>query len=199
MALRRMKRFGLVLMATAWAFVWGTQGADASLGTGVGATPIKLAQTAVPGHTYDLPPLFVINTGTEPSYYAVRVERMSEGPGRPVPQSWVRFGRNRFLLAPQESTPVPMTLTIPADAAPGDYLSNLVAGTVPGGDTAGVALGAAAATRLEFSVGQAVGLHIPWPWPLWVYILVAAAFLFTAGVLLMRLLGVRVQVERRRR
>jgi len=189
-----------ILVGIALAMALVPRGGSATLGTAVGANPITLKEPAVPGRSYELPSFFVINSGDEASYYSVRVERLSQGAGRPVPPGWVRIGRNHFPLNPQESMQVPLTLTVPRDAAAGDYLSNLIASTEPPDRRSGVALGAAAATRLEFQVaaGGATGPTIPWPWPWWVYLVVGAAVLISGGALLLRWLGLRIQVERRR-
>ena len=64
--------------------------ADASVGVGVQAGPVRLAGAAHPGGTYTLPPVYVVNTGTRPESVAIRVERISRGTGRTVPPSWIR-------------------------------------------------------------------------------------------------------------
>ena len=164
----------------------------------MGASPITLTQPALAGHTYQLPSLYVINTGTEASYYQVRVQPIGQGKGYPVPAGWIRFGRNRFFLQPKAALPVPITLSIPSNALAGAYRSYLVAGTVPASQTSGVAFGAAAATRLEFTVAPPAGFTFPWPWPWWVYLLPGLVVLAAGSVLLLRLLGLGVQIERRR-
>src|SRR2546423_4045049 len=172
--------------------------AEASLGTGVGASPITLAHPVRPGYTYQLPSLYVVNTGTEGSDYGVHVARLSPGTERDVPVSWVHIGKPRFHLEPNQSTTVPLNLALPDNAPPGDYLTNLVAGTLPPGQTGGVALGAAAAGKLTFTVTPAPGIGVPWPWPLWVYGLIALVLLTSGGIYLFRRSGIRIQVQRKR-
>jgi len=169
----------------------------ASLGTGVGASPITLARPAEPGKTYQLPSLYVVNTGTEASYYGVRAERISQGSQRPIPPAWVTFAKNHFQLQPQQGIQVPLILTVPGDARPGDYMTNLVAGTMPANQTSGVALGAAAATQLVFTVAEPTGFQFPWPWAWWVWALMGFGLLVGAGLLLYAR-GFRLEVERRR-
>jgi hypothetical protein len=90
----------------------------ASLGTGVGAMPIMLARTALPGHAYKLPGLYVLNTGTVLSRYHLRVERLNPGRARTLPAQWVIFERNDFLLRPHHSAIVPFSITIPDPLRP---------------------------------------------------------------------------------
>src|SRR2546423_13412021 len=115
--------------------------AEASLGTGVGASPITLADPVRPGQNYQLPSLYVVNTGTEASDYGVHVARLSQGTQRDVPASWVHIGKPRFHLEPNQSTTVPLNLALPDNAPPGDYLTNLVAGPGAPRPTRGAAPG----------------------------------------------------------
>jgi hypothetical protein len=169
----------------------------ASVGAGVGASPIVLTSIARPGHTYRLPSLYVINTGTVASVYRVRVDRLTPGPELAVPPDWIQFGLNDFLLDPRQTASVPITLNVPANAPPGNYVSDLVAGTVaeraPGSTTA---VAAQAATKLMFQVGS--GTSFPWPWPWWAYGLAVLVVVSAAAVFIQRRLGLRFHVERRR-
>lgn len=135
--------------------------AGASLGTGVGASPITLARPAMPGHAYELPGLYVLNTGTERSRYHVRVERLSQGKERTLPAGWVVLARNDFLLGPGRSATIPFTIMIPQNARSGAYLSDLVASTSSPRRAGGTALGAAAATKVGLNVGNAPE-SVPW-------------------------------------
>lgn len=172
--------------------------AYASLGTGVGASPITLDHPVHPGNSYRLPSLYVVNTGTEPSDYAVHVARLSEGPQRDVPSSWVSIVKPHFHLEPKQATMVPLTLAVPQAAESGDYLTNLVAGTVPPGASGGVALGAAAAGKLTFSVTPSPGIGIPWPWPAGVYLAIALTLLGAGGAALLRRTRLQIQIQRKR-
>jgi len=67
--------------------------AHASVGTGVGASPIVLDRPAEPGHSYDLPKLYLVNTGSELAHYTVRVRRYTPSSAREIPSSWVAIGR----------------------------------------------------------------------------------------------------------
>jgi hypothetical protein len=168
--------------------------ADASIGTGVGANPLVLSQPAQPGRSYALPALYVVNTGTQHSDYAVRVLRLQRGTQHDVPSAWIHVARAVVGLDAGSSTSVPLTLTVPASAASGEYMSDVVAGTVTAGHI-GAELGAQAATQLLFTVDAASGLA--WPVPLWGNLAALAAIALGALVLLARRSGLRLHVERR--
>jgi hypothetical protein len=185
------------LAATAGAVVLSfPTAAAADVGTGVGAGPIQLATPTVPGHSYQLPALYVINTGTVTSSYEVRVERVSPDPGRSVPSPWVRFLSNDFALRPRQSTYVAMVLTVPTDAAAGSYGSDLLVGTTTRTrSNGGAVLGAQAATKLAFRVGARTR---PFGWPWWADVAIAVAALVAAGAVAVRRFGLHIRVERRR-
>jgi hypothetical protein len=172
--------------------------AAADVGAGVGASPIALASIAQPGDAYRLPALYVVNTGTVASSYSVRVQRLAPHAGRDVPAAWVHFERNDFTLEPKAWASVPITLVVPAAAARGNYGSDLLVGTTaprrPGG---GAVLGAQAATKLMFRVGDAKR-GLPWPWPWWVYTAVGIILALVAGAAAQRHFGYRLHVERRK-
>ncbi len=172
--------------------------AGADVGAGVGASPIVLSSVADPGHTYRLPSLYVVNTGTVASAYRVRVERLSRGTGRTVPTGWVHFGRNDLSLGPKESASIPITLEVPANSAAGDYLSDLVAGTMAERASGGGAvIGAQAATKLVFRVSSGPP-SFPWPSPGWAYAVAGTGLATGAAVMAQRRLGLRLRFERRR-
>jgi hypothetical protein len=170
--------------------------AAADVGTGVGASPIQLAAPAEPGHSYQLPALYVINTGTVTSSYQVRVQPVSSDPGRAVPSPWVRFVSNDFALRPRQSTYVRMVLTVPADAPAGSYGSDLLVGkTTPTRSKGEAVLGAQAATKLAFRVDAPAR---PFRWPWWADVAIAVAALVVAGTVAIRRYGLQIRVERRR-
>jgi hypothetical protein len=183
--------------ATVVLFLLTGSGAGADVGAGIGADPILLPQPALPGHGYSMPPVYVVNTGTEPSRYGLVLQRLRQGDDTTVPTQWVTFGKNDFTLGPKESTTVDVTLNVPPDARTGGYASNVVVATIPPGAVAGgTALGARAATDLKFQVSKAPPL-IPWPWPWWTYLTLGAAILLAGGEAVRRRLGIRIQLERR--
>jgi hypothetical protein len=172
-------------------------GASASVGTGVGADPIVLTQTAQPGQSYALPALYLVNTGTETSRYAVRVARIEKGQQRAVPAAWIVVPARPISLAPKAAADVPLTLDVPANAAPGDYMTDVIASTLASATgSAGASLGTQAATQLRFSIGNAGG-WLPWPPPGWALLSVLAAVVVLGGVVGVRRSGLRINVERR--
>ncbi len=169
--------------------------ARASIGVGVQANPVSLTGTAHPGASYALPSLYVVNTGTQAESMSVRVVRRT-GPDRAIPESWIRIGALSGQLPPKQSARIALELITPADAKPGSYVSDIVVtgSTAP---AAGVNFGAAAATKLEFTITPgpqgASWLSIPgWTW--WVIgglaILAAVAFGWRRS-------GLRIRVERK--
>jgi hypothetical protein len=181
-----------ILLALAMA---GAIPAAGDTGAGVGANPIVLAEVASAGNTYQLPSLYVVNTGTVPSHYRVKVEQFAPRRGLFVPPSWITFDRNGFLLMPKESTSVKLTLAVPSDAATGKYVSDVVAGTEAATRFSGAVAGAQAATKLMFTVGTGRGRGFSWP--SWIYLLIGCGLALIVLIVLQRRFGVRLKVERR--
>jgi hypothetical protein len=171
----------------------------AAVGTGISANAIVLAGEARPGQSYRLPSVYVVNTGDQPATYFLKVQRMVPGQGRSVPAGWVGIGRSALALQPAESATVALVLRVPASAALGAYESDVVAGAFAAGGAGGASIGAAAATRLAFTVGS--GGSEPPPLgralPPWLLTSSAAAAAVTLGGLAWRRLGLRIEVRRR--
>ena len=167
--------------------------ARASIGVGVQANPVSLSGAAHPGASYALPSLYIVNTGTQAESMSVRVVQRT-GAGRPIPGSWIRIGALSGQLPPKQSARIALELVTPGDAEPGNYVSDiLVTGSTA--HVAGVNFGAAAATKLEFTItpGPPGGSWFPaWTW--WVIgglvVLAAVAFGWRRS-------GLRIRVERR--
>jgi hypothetical protein len=173
------------------------QRSAASVGVGVQVGPVRLGTAAVRGESYALPPVYVVNTGTQAEAITVRVERLSHGPGRVVPPSWVRVTGPAVQLAPSASARIPLELAVPGLARPGSYRSDIVVTGSPAGAARTAGIGVAAATKLEFSVSSAPApgrsaLIPPWMWWGITGLLVAATVLMGA-----RRFGLRITVERR--
>jgi hypothetical protein len=183
----------------AGALVAVPQAAQASIGVGIQAGAVRLSGVAHPGESVALPGVAVVNSGTHPESIRLSVKRLSKGPGRVVPASWIRFGSPVVRLAPEHATRVSLELVVPAGAKPGAYLSDIVAtGSSARQAQAGHAsLGAAAGTLLEFRVTPGIAPGFWWSvftqtlWALLIVVVLAAV------VLVVRRSGVRVRVERK--
>jgi hypothetical protein len=196
MHLRRWLAVPLAVPIAFAAFSVFGPAAQASVGVGVQASPVRLGNVARAGGSYALPAVYVLDTGTEPEAISVSVERLSRGAGRVIPGSWIRDTAPGLRLSPHQSARIPLQLVLPGGARPGRYLSDIVV-TGSAVMSAGRAnLGVAAATVLEFSVapGAPPGL---WPFPpswMWWILggLMALGLLLAAGFRS----GLRVQIER---
>jgi hypothetical protein len=170
--------------------------AYASVGVGVQADPVQLAGVAHPGGTYSLPPVYVVNTGTEPESVTIRIERISRGTGHTVPRGWISISALPSSLGHGQSARIPLSLVVPASARPGQYFSDVV---VMGSAalTAGSArLGVAAATDLEFRVVPGVVSTAWFTVPTWVLLAVAFSVALALAVVLMTRSGISIRVER---
>jgi hypothetical protein len=170
--------------------------AQASVGVGVQAGPVLLTGAAHPGGSYALPPVYVVNTGTQPEVVSVRIDRLSHGSGRAVPPSWVQAGPSVRLTAHQAAR-ISLQLVIPAGARTGAYLSDVVAagsGTISAGNAN---LGVAAATKLEFRVAPGPAGAGLWPAvPGWLIWAAGGLLLVVAAVAVGRRSGIRIRIER---
>jgi hypothetical protein len=192
--LRRGLAIVLALPAAFVALSFSAPMAEASIGVGVQASPVRLASAALTGQSYALPPVYVSDTGTQPESVTVRVDRLSTGRGRSVPQSWIRATGPAVRLSPHQGAQIPLQLTVPAGAKLGRYLSDVVVSASPGASAGTVNLGVAAATPLEFTVrqGSAPSPLVPtWTW----WFGAALLALLVVGVGLRRS-GIRIRIER---
>ncbi len=188
---------GLVIAVGLAAWLGLAGPARASIGVGVQANPVSLNGAAHPGGSYPLPSLYVVNTGTQAESMTVRVERLSAGPGRAIPESWIRVDNLGGQLPPKQSARISLELVAPADATPGDYVSDIVVTGSTAPVAAGINFGAAAATRLEFRItpGPAAGSWLSFrAWTWWV---ISGLVLVAAAILGWRRSGLRIRLERR--
>jgi hypothetical protein len=146
------------------------------------------------GQRYALP-LDVVNTGTEAEAVSVRVERLTRGPGRTVPPSWIQFAGPAMQLAPGKAARVSLELVVPGGATPGEYLSDIVVSGAAAGQPGMGNLGVAAATKLEFSVSSAPAQGAP-SFAVWMWWAITGLLLLTLAVFGVRRSGLRIRVER---
>lgn len=170
--------------------------AAASIGVGIQVGPVRLAQIAHAGQTYDLPPVYVVNTGTESETVSLAVKRLSKGTGRDVPAAWFQPRQTDVHLDAHQSATIDVQLAVPADAKPGRYFSDVVAHGSASINAGQASLGVAAATKLQFTVAKAVpagfwsGLPSPLAWA-------GGAIVLAGGALLLaRRSGYRLRLGR---
>jgi hypothetical protein len=189
-----MHAFARLTVAAVLLVLWAPA-ANASVGVGIQDNPVRLSGSAHPGSSYALPPLFVVNTGSQAETFTVRVERLqtpAKG-AQAVPGSWIQSSWNTSSsVQAGQSANIPLRLVAPANAKPGSYSSDIVVtgSTVLTGG--GVRFGAAAATGLEFRISPAPSAGLP-AWKLWTLV---ALITIGAGALAYRRLGLRIRIER---
>jgi hypothetical protein len=189
-------RLGLSVVLGLLTLMAAPVAAYASVGVGVQAGPVELAGAAHPGGTYALPPVYVVNTGTEPESVAIRIERISPGTGRTVPRSWIQVGGLPPPLGHDQSARIPLSLVVPAGAKPGQYFSDVIVTGSAALAAGGAHLGVAAATDLEFRVVPGVVSPGWFAMPLWVLLAAAIVVVLALAVVLMIRSGISIRVER---
>jgi hypothetical protein len=130
--------------------------AAASTGVSIDIGSIAVSQVLVPGEEYTLPTFGVRNPGTEPTSYRVVVTYIDGQAGAAPAEAWFAFEPGELTIAPGESRPVRTRLILPPDAQPGEYAALIGPQIVSVGD--GAQVGAAAAAKLTFRVGESSGL-----------------------------------------
>jgi hypothetical protein len=194
---RRWQVPSVVLLALATVWYWAPA-AQASVGVGVQAAPVRLAGTAQAGQSYQLPALSVLNTGSQTEAITVRVERILPGPGRAVPPAWVHVADQGVRVAPHAEASIGLGLSVPGGAKPGAYLTELVAYGSAAVRAGSANLGAAAATKLEFRVSADPGglfWFLP-GWAGWALLWLFLAALLAAAVTVAWKSGLRLRVVR---
>ena len=118
------------------------------------------------------------------------MKRISPGSQNLVPAGWVHLASSQLFLKPRAYRGVAIAVTVPAGAASGSYMTNVVASTYAPRAHGGTTLGAAAADKLLFTVRS----ESSFPW-----LIVGVV----AGVLLIGLLslitkrsGLRLSIRR---
>jgi hypothetical protein len=172
----------------------------ASIGVGIQAGPVQLTGPAHPGGNYALPPVYVVNTGSQSESVTIRVERISPGVGRTIPQAWITASGQPVSLSPNQSARIPLRLTLPANARPGPYFSDVVVHGSAAISVGSANLAVAAATKLEFRVvpGVVSGSWLGLPgWLVPAVAVLAVLAVLAAVAVLVRKSGIRIRIERR--
>jgi hypothetical protein len=169
--------------------------AQASIGVGVQGAPVRLGHVAQRGESYTLAAVYVVNTGTQDESISLHVQRFSHRPGMTVPPAWIHFSGSGMSLAAHQSARIPLQLVVPAGAEPGRYRSDIVVVGSAGVTVGRANLGVAAATGLEFTVGQGSAQGAGFrPWMLWT---LGGLLLLGAAIFAFRASGLQVSVARR--
>ena len=169
--------------------------AEASIGIGIQAGPVRLSGAAHPGGIYSLPRVLVVNTGTQTESVVIEVERVSPGRGLTVPPSWVREAGPTVSLAHDQSSRIPLRLVVPATAKAGSYVSDVIARGSAGLAAGSANLGVAAATKLEFTIvpGAVSGSSLA---PAWLIAGIGMVFGVLAALIYLRWAGWRIRIVR---
>ena len=150
------RRFARLLAAAGVALLGAAPAALASTGVSVDVGRIAVEEDLAPGGEYRLPAFGVRNPGTESTSYRLVVSHESGQPTAIPAPEWFRFEPDALTLEPDASRPVVTHLAIPPDASAGDYA--VLLGPEIVADGPGAQVGAGAAVRLTFTVGEAGGL-----------------------------------------
>ena len=169
----------------------------ASTGVSIDVGSIAVSEELVPGGEYRLPTFGVRNPGTEPTTYRLVVTYVDGQLAAAPPEAWFAFEPGELTLGPEEARAVVSRVVVPPDAEPGEYAALIGPQIVQAGT--GAQVGAAAAVRLTFTVGESSGIDA-WlrmlgrflaenPWPL---ALVGLAVLYLVSRYLRRRFTFRV-------
>jgi hypothetical protein len=144
----------LVVVLGVAAPAYGSRGVAIDLGR------IAIEQKLTPGGSYRLPTMGVRNPGTETTSYELQASPL-EAEGREAPpQEWFHFSPSKLTLKPKQTRPVRIRIDLPTGADPGNYVALIGPQIVTKGR--GAQVGAAAASRVTFSVEPASALQAYW-------------------------------------
>jgi hypothetical protein len=149
-------RFAAVLLVVLGvaAPAYGSRGVAIDLGR------IAIEQKLTPGGSYRLPTMGVRNPGTETTSYELHASPVQvEGREAPPPE-WFHFSPSKLTLKPRQTRAVRIRIDLPTGADPGDYIALVGPQIVTKGS--GAQVGAAAASRVTFSVEPASALEAYW-------------------------------------
>jgi hypothetical protein len=132
----------------------------AARGVAIDLGRIEIEQKLTPGGSYRLPVMGVRNPGTETTSYVLKASPVEVEEREAPPVDWFHFSPAKLTLKPNQTRPVKVRLELPTGAHPGDYVALVGPQIVAEGD--GAQVGAAAASRVTFSVEPATWLQAEW-------------------------------------
>jgi hypothetical protein len=134
--------------------------AQATRGVAIDLGRIEIQQKLTPGGSYRLPTMGVRNPGTITTSYALQASALvMKGKDAP-PASWFHFSPSRLTLKASETRAVQVRIDLPTGARPGNYVALVGPQIVTTGR--GAQVGAAAASRVTFTVEPATWLQAQW-------------------------------------
>jgi hypothetical protein len=155
MSATRLLRLAVVGLAVA-----APVSAQASRGVAIDLGRIEIQQKLTPGGSYRMPLMGVRNPGTETTSYELQASPLVlEGREAP-PKAWFHFSPARLTLKANETRAVKVRIDLPTGAHPGDYVALVGPQIVSKGG--GAQVGAAAASRVTFTVEPATWLQAEW-------------------------------------
>jgi hypothetical protein len=126
----------------------------ANVGVGIMPGIIRVDQPLKPGGQYRLTSMQVVNTGSESGSYQVGVTTLGKQDELTPPADFIMFDPSEpFGLEGGANKVISISLSIPVNAKPGNYLAYVEAHPVANA-SGGTSIGVSAATKLYFTVAS---------------------------------------------
>ena len=158
-----MRLRALLLTALAGLTLVAVGPAAATTGVSIDVSRINVTESLAPGGEYRLPTFGVRNPGDEATSYVIVVTYVDGQAAHQPPAEWFTFSPGSLTLEGGQSRPVTTSLEVPPDAAAGEY--EALIGPQIAAEGSGPQVGAAAAARLFFTVGECDGFEC---WLRWI-------------------------------
>lgn len=147
----RLVRAVPVVLVAALLLTALSSSAWADRGVAVDVGRVDVDEQVHPGERYTLPTIGVRNPGSEPGAYEMSIQSIESDRSSPPPE-WFEVTPRSFALDAGGRQPAEVALQLPRDAEAGDYEALISAQLTT--DDGGARVGAAAATRVTFSVAD---------------------------------------------
>ena len=131
-------------------------------GVGIMPSQIEVDESLLPGGYRVLPSLQVINTGDQTANYEVHVTSLQEQNEMKPDSDYFAFYPSTFALEPGANQVISISLNIPINAEPGDYLGLIEAHPQNAGKMVDISI--AAAAQIYFTVKPANFMQASWVW-----------------------------------
>jgi len=199
-----MHRLPIIISIMLMILICFTSVTQADIGVGVDLAKISIDEKLIPGDSYHLPTISVINTGNRSCDYQIVISSIQDQPQIVPSTEWFHLQPDTIRLDAGGSQKVEITLTIPLKAQPGEYFALIEASPVSS-DGSAVAIGIAAATKLYFTVRPAnfissvlarISSWIEATYPTF-YIILAVIVIIVIFILFRKYFRLRFRVERK--